>query len=269
VNEPDEERLDQVLRDWASQQRPAPDRLETLGKRILDAAEGPDDRPVPAAPTRGAWTGRLAWFAAGAAAAVVAAAVVLHLWSPNKPDESDHRSVATTEPTEPIPAEARFDAAGLARRARLFGEMQRVFDDNLAWVAESNGDVLLGVEPEARPSPDDGKPIVVRLLVMTRKPGQTAWTRGQSIDLIVRDQELVEVAPPKSGNESLAVWAFRLPDGTIAVDTSLGIRTADAQPAAYSGVQRPKVPRQILQLKSDGAEYRVFETVAVLPEEVG
>jgi hypothetical protein len=151
----------------------------------------------------------------------------------------------------------------------LFAEMQRMFADNLAWVAETNGDVLLGVEPEPRPSADDGRPIVVRLLVMTRQPGHTAWTRQRSIDLIVRDQEFVELAPPDGWDQNLAVWAFRMPDGMIAVDTSLAIRTADAQPACHSGVQRPKVPRQILQLKSDGAEYRVFQTVAVLPEEVG
>ena len=266
MNEPNEERLDQVLRDWASQHRPAPDRLETLGKRILDAAEGSAGSHAPRRPTRTAWAGRLVWFAAGVAAAVVAAAVVLHFWTPKQPGDSDHRPVATTDQ---IPAEAELDAVQLARRARLFGEMRRMFAGNLSWVAESNGDVLLGVEAQARPSPDDGKPIVIRLLVMMRKPGETTWARQQTIDLILRDQEFVELAPSAGWNRNLAVWAFRLPDGRIAVDTSLGISAAGAQPASYSGVQAPEVPRQILELKSDEAEYRVFQTVAVLAEEVG
>ena len=55
----------------------------------------------------------------------------------------------------------------------------------------------------------------------------------------------------------------------IAVDTSLGIEGPGGQASSCSGVQRPQVPQRILDLRTEHNEYRVFQTVAVLPKEAG
>ena len=61
-----------------------------------------------------------------------------------------------------------------------------------------------------------------------------------------------------------------MPDGMIAVDTSFDLESPQAAGSSYSGVQQPSVPQWIFTLKTDEAEYRVFQTVAALPqEEVG
>jgi hypothetical protein len=58
-----------------------------------------------------------------------------------------------------------------------------------------------------------------------------------------------------------------LPDGSVAVDTSISLGAGNKE--SYSGVQRQSVPERILTRKSGDVEYRVFQTVAVLPEKVG
>lgn len=281
MNRRKEENLDRLLRDWATGEQPDQSHLEMLHERIAQAAdqlEGagaetsgiPDDALAPGGARKatlpGAWPTRLGWFALGAAAAILAAVFLLWGLGTRPPVDTPGPRAASGPPAPP---EARLSGRELAAQATVFAAMREVFADQLAWMAEADGKVILGIEPEAQAPPAGSDAITIRLVVMARRSGEADWRPRWSVDCIVHDEQLVEL-PPQDGPENrLAVWTHLLPDGMIAVDTSLGIETSQPGPSSYSGVQRPEVPQQILTLKTDGTEYQVFQTVAVLPKEVG
>ena len=262
TNDPSDDMLDRLLGDWAAAQQPDEAHLAALRKRTLDDAGGRPARPAAPEP----WRTRLAWFGLGAAAAAVAAVLLLPLLMPNPVQDPGGREILRLPPPPP---EVRLDPQQLALHARLFAEMKRVFPSDLAWMAESQGKVVLGIESADRRLPAGSEPITVRLVVMARRPGETAWHCRSRVDVIVYDEEIVQLGPQDGVENTLALWVHRLPDGMIAVDTSLGIEPPDRPALSCSGIQRPAVPEPILTLRTEETEYRVFQTVASLPEEVG
>lgn len=278
-----DDNLDRLLRYWVSGEQPDEAHLESLRRRISQAAdqlEGagtevgsiPDDDPTAGrrrkATLPAAWSSRLAWFTLGAAAAILAAVVLVSRLGPDRAEDTSGEQLAE------VPPEVRLDRRQLAAQAKLLAAMKEVFAGRLTWIAESDGKVILGIEPETQPSPDGSQPITIRLVVMARRPGEATWHRQWNVDCIVHSEQLVELAPQDGSGAQLALWAHLLPDGMIAVDTSLALGARgegrDPQPSTLNTqLFEPQVPRRILTLKTDGTEYQVFQTVAVLPKEVG
>jgi len=270
--------LNRLLRDWTAAEQPDEVHLQALRERISRAADrleghvaeviGVGDDDLTAGDGRktvspATWPSRLGWFALGAAAAILAAVCVVSRLGPDQGrDEPEAYMWAD------LPPEVRLDRHQLAAEATLFAAMKEVFADRLTWMAETDGKVILGIEPENPASADGSQPITIRLVVMAREPGETAWHRRFSVDCIALNEQLVELAPPDGAEARVALWAHVLPDGMIAVDTSLNVAGAYGE-ASSSAVQRPQVPMRILDLRTNENEYRVFQTVAVLPREVG
>ena len=259
-------RLDRLLGDWAAAQRPDEAHLEALQRQISEAAGPATAEPRPKAAAT--WPARLAWFALGAAAAIVAAVLLVPRLIPHPPADPNVPGGPLAGAGD-VPLEVRFDRQQLASKAALFEELREVFAGNLAWMAEADGKVVLGVASEGQTASADPTPITIRLVVMARKPGEADWHRRTSVDVILCNEELVQFGPEVESPEQFAVWAHLLPDGMIAVDTSLDLESPQAAGSSYSGVQQPSVHQRIFTLKTDEAEYRVFQTVAVLPKEVG
>ena len=283
MNHQKDDNLDRLLRYWASGEQPDQAHLEMLRRRISQAADSlegagtevgsiPDDDPT-AGPRRKAllpttWSSRLAWFTLGAAAAILAAVVLVSRLGPDRAEDTSGERLAE------VPPEVRLDRQQLAAQAELLAAMKEVFAGRLTWIAESDGKVILGIEPETQPPPDGSQPITIRLVVMARRPGESTWRRRFSVDCIVPNEQLVELAPQDESGAQLALWAHLQPDGMIAVDTSLGLGARgegqDPQPSTLNTqLFQPQVPRRILTLQTDQHEYQVFQTVAVLPKEVG
>ena len=281
MNIPTDDRLDRLLQEWAAAQTPGSDHLDALCRRISQAVEaaatatptgpadaGPAVRPeaIAAPGAQRAWLSRAWWFGLGAAAAVTAAVLLWPVLRPAAVHDGRGQPLAAGLPAPP---QVRLDGRQLAARAALYAEMRRVFGSDLAWLAETDGSVVLGLQPPGQTAPADSKPIAIRLLVMTRKPGQSEWRAQSRVDVILDDQEYIQFAPKRGPEGQVAFWAYRLPDGMIAVDTSLQVEGSGRPAASHSGIQRPEAPEQIFILRSGETEYRVFQTVAVLPEEVG
>jgi hypothetical protein len=272
-----DDNLDRLLRDWAAAEQPDEAHLAALRERISRAADaspghlaeviGAGDHDLMAADGRKSispaqWAGRWGWLALGAAAAILAAVFMFSRLGPERGRDGQRRQSAD------LPAEVRLDRHQLAAQANLFAAMEEVFADRLTWMAEAEGKVMLGIESENPAPPDGSQPITIRLVVVAREPGEAAWHRRFSVDCIARSEQLVELAPPEGAEAGVAFWAHVLPDGMIAVDTRLDVAGAYPE-ACSSAVQRPRVPMQILDLRTKRSEYRVFQTVAVLPREVG
>ncbi len=283
MNRQKDDNLDRLLRYWASREQPDEAHLESLRRRISQAADSlegagtevgsiPDDDPTASRRRKAllpaAWSSRLAWFTLGAAAAILAAVVLVSRLGPDRADDTPGEQLVE------VPPEVRLDRQQLAAQAKLLAAMKEVFAGRLTWMAESDGKVILGIEPETQPSPDGSQPITIRLVVMARRPGEATWRRRWSVDCIVHNEQLVELAPQDGSGAQFAFWAHLLPDGMIAVDTSLGLGARgegrEPQPSTLdTQLFEPQVPQRILTLKTDGTEYQVFQTVAVLPKEVG
>jgi hypothetical protein len=278
VNDQTNNKLDELLRAWAAAEQPGQTHLESLCERAFQAAgllKEAGGEPVGMAhkglagrghprPTRSAtWPSRLGWFVLGLAAAILAVALLVSRLGPDQ--------VQDVTPPQPLdfPSAARLDQRQLLLQATSFAAIGEVFADQLAWMAETNGKVLLGVEPEAEALAAGPEAISVRLVVMARRRGQLDWQPHLNVDCITYGEQVVELPVEAGSEDRLALWTYLLPDGMIAVDTTLGIEGAGGEGLSSSTVLRPQVPQQILDLEIDQTEYRVFQTAAVLPKEMG
>jgi hypothetical protein len=141
-----------------------------------------------------------------------------------------------------------------------------VFNGRLAWAAEDGDRVQLGLTADAALVSPNRQPLAIRVIVLARTAGTPAWKAVWGADIVTRDEQLVELAPEKAGGANLRVWAHRLPDGMIAVDADLALSGKSPLRSSSSGIQQGGVPQQVFSLQTDDAEYRVYQTVAVLQD---
>jgi hypothetical protein len=240
--------LDALLRDWRRRQDATAD-ADALATRVVTAMRSDSAALAPPGPPpQRRWAERTAWFAAGIAAA---AAVVLVLRSPAR-DEAAH-----------WPPSVRFAAAQLAEKATLVAGMEDTFGDGLAWIAEHDRRVDVGLVPESLRRSGDA--VALRIVVLSRRVGETGWTPVWQSDVITREEQLVDVPAGPQGTGRLRLWTHPLPDGAIAVDGELALTDAPLPlRASYGGVQRPGEPRRVTGNRADGVEWQVIQTVVPL-----
>ena len=90
-------------------------------------------------------------------------------------------------------------------------------------MAEDGRLVHLGLLAEASRAARHARPLVVRVVVLRRKTGDTQWQRVWGTDLMTCAEELVELTPEKAGGAVLRTWTQCLPDGMVAVDADLAL----------------------------------------------
>ena len=114
--------------------------------------------------------------------------------------------------------------------------------------------------PDAPPA--RGTALAVRIVVLSRRAGNAAWTPVWQSDVVTRDEQVVDVAAGPDGTGRLRLWTHPLPDGAIAVDGELALAAADTPVAAsFSGVQRPGEPQRVTGRRTDDVEWQVIQTV--------
>lgn len=262
MNEPQDKHLDRLLHDWAEAKLRGRASDQDLSRRILNRVDAQQAEvnwrtgsPLAHKPAR--WSTRLAWFGLGAVASAATAIILAVCWTP-----------------EPVnlalpPRESSSRPADLAPQAKAFLEMQAIFGNNLAWLAETEGKVMLGLQGQAPASRASSTPITIRVELMVRQPGETEWRTSWSVDCVTLDGELVELTRADGSRNPWMVWAHVLPDGMIAVDSSLRWEGLHGEANAYDVIHRPGVRRSVFEWRHEGVEYRVFQTAATLPGGVG
>jgi len=275
MNEHDEKKIDRLLGDWSSGERADLEHLDRLAERIksaIDAHVAPDPQygpltaPLPA--TNAGWRTPLTWFSLGVAASVLVTGLGIAWFVARE------KPIVLPESAEST-AFAQIDAGQIHNRATLFRELNDFYAGNLAWMAEVDGRVVLRVDSSKIGSPSSPvqgnvareRSVTVRVVVVARAAGDERWQTLWKADVMAENDQFVQIGPSDGAKHDLSVWAHMLPDGSVAVDTSISLEAGNQD--SYSGVQRPSVPERILTRKAGNVEYRVFQTVAVLPEKVG
>jgi hypothetical protein len=265
TNEP-RDKLTPLLRQWAERQSLDEKAMETLRAQVvqqLQDSPGADLRLLPPAGRRSPLVGRVAWFSLGAAATLLIAAF---LW-PCRPVDQPAVETATSEDSSAL---ALFSKPQLEEKATLLSEMERLFANRLAWVAEDSGEVRIGVAGDGE-KPSQGVPIAVRVVVVARKIGSLHWKPVWNVDVVTRGEQTVDITPPGHPGESFQIWALPLPDGMVAVDTNVALNGdgSAATQSSSSGIQKADTPNRTFRLKKGDVEYEVYQTVSLLKDRVG
>jgi hypothetical protein len=238
-----------MLRDWAGSKEPSVAHLDKLAAGIRNGivARRYEEAPAPAGI---GLLPRLAYAALGSAVTLGLAA----FW------------VLRLQPVDNGDA-ARFAAISAQRAAvggKLFAEMEKLFAEDFRWVAESNGDMDLGVGSlpggVVRPS----VPALVRLTVVARMEGQKTWRQVWNADVMVRSEDRVEISPNRKADNRLAIWLCPLEDGKVAVESVMSLDAPVKAGGRLGTVVAQGVPTEVLAVRSGGTEYRVFQTTTVL-----
>jgi hypothetical protein len=260
-----QDRLDEVLEQWTQRHAPAASELERLTQQISAAlAEGKplaapgETQARPRAGARARMAGALAL------TGTLAAGLLLTYLVATAPRRRGAKAPKDVPPT-PF-AMARFQQGQLAGKARLLAEAQRLFGGQLAWLAEADSQVQMGLTDDG---PVSGPAVAVRLVLLRRHDPTQPWTCAWSTDVIARAQEVVQWANPPDGPSRLSLWAYVLPDGLIAIDTAFELPGRAAVWSAASGLQAEGVPTLAHAVHDQGIEYQMLQTVAVVNEKVG
>ncbi len=237
------------LRNWRRRQDQDRDQTALAARVGAAIRTDPGIAPAVAIPGDRRWLERSAWFAAGLAAAV---AVAWFAW-PARHDDA----------AADWPPSVRFAARQLAEKTAVVAGMEATFGTGLAWIAEHDRRVDVGLAPADAVG---GGRVAVRIVVLTRQAGETRWRPAWQSDVVARDEQLVDVAAGPGGGGRLRLWTHALPDGAFAIDGELRLAHA-AVPlaAAYGGVQRPGEPRRVTGNRTGDVEWQVIQTVVPLP----
>ena len=275
-NQHDDERLDMLLNDWSAGSY-SPERLSSLHDRIVTAATDPDDSevetvrqprqladvsfrrvPPPAQPLRSRGPTAAAGLAASVLSALSVATLILLISSRGHHDAPGK--------TDSPPGYAWLRTEHVESKTVLLQEMDSLFDRRLAWLAETQNQMdfaLLEHQPQtAADHPADR--LAVRVVVERRPVGSSAWQLAWTVDVMSRSEEVVSVTPPVAGGNELQLWAYRLPDGTIAVDSALQFSGQQPFSTQTSGLHHDDTPMKVASAVQEDTEYRVFQSVAVL-----
>ncbi len=267
--QPQDPELDRLLERWA-ERRQATKNLDQLHAQITsawheEAAQSQDASVSPRAPfvwPRYRMRTRVIWFALGVAAAVIFAVCVSLIRDDNS------RNV----PVRPILDVVGIPTHQVTEKAKLLREMERLFENRLEWVAETDGRVLLEIRGEG---PDEGRipaptGLAVRVVVVRRTPNQSQWNPVWAVDLVARQEQVIRLTPESTAlpeGAELFLWAYAADEQMVAVDSSLSLGGLPVE-STFSGMQQSGIPTVVHATERSGVQYQVFQTVAILDNEV-
>ena len=266
MNETNRDPLDRLLRGWAARHAADSGSLERIQGAIGQALEQDDPLQVGgttlAAPGR--WQSGVLWPSLGVVAALLLALVSAMFWSPQRPE------IARLDlPSSSGDVQAGITPEQLVRETKLFAELDRVFGRQLRWVAEWDGKVELGIEPDATAAVQaNSKPVTIRFTVVKRGQSDRDWSVAWTVNLVVRNEQLVQLQPAEADSPSLMVWIYTLADGKIACDADLSLGGSEGLHVKASELQSAGDVRELASTAEGGVEYRVYQAVQLLDPEV-
>lgn len=296
--------LDELLHQWADGRTASSERLDNLQERIVLALDNEDcsstesfaARPeqVPTFSSQPVGTRRASLI--GFLVGVTLTALVAMIWVTQQTGQKAPQPQLADGIQTATPEYARLNDDQLHSQRVLLAEMKSLFGDRLTWLAETDSRIEFGLSDRQdsnvdSTSEDAAEQLAVRVVVEKRASADSDWQLAWSVDVMSRSEEFVELAPATGDGTSMTLWAYALPDGMVAVDSELSFSDHDggdddddedggdkaitsvseggAFRAAFSHIQQDRLPSEELLIGSDGVEYRVFQTVAVLDKKVG
>jgi hypothetical protein len=213
-------------------------------------------------------------------------ALVAFVWFAQSAGVEDSPSSLAGGAQSALPDYAQLNDDQLRGQTVLLSEMKELFGDQLTWLAETDERIEVGLSDRQNTggdstSGDTAVPLAMRVVVEKRASATHAWELAWTVDVVSKSEEVVDLAPETADGTSMRLWAYAMPDGMFAVDSELAFSNnelsgATESPArgeifraAFSNVQHDRLPSEELLTGSDGLEYRVLQTVAVLDKKVG
>ncbi len=182
-------------------------------------------------------------------------------------DRSSAKSSTSPLPLEQLTGLSALPREQLVAKARLFAEMRAVFGNQLDWIAETTDRVEIGLIKDPAAARQPGL-LVVRMVVERRSTATSDWKTVWSADVVAPNEESVTLRPvPGASPATLSLWAYRLPDGMVFVESKLTL--SDRQAAILSSsesILENNRPTEVSAMDADGAQYRVLHTAATLDD---
>jgi len=248
------DKLNNLLRQWSEERQSSDRHLGSLADQIrLEAVRQRTRYSGADASSVGFWQ-KLSFAGLGAAVALVA--VLGILYGASGPDaligcNGVARLIAVTDKDRQA-------------SSRLFYEMEKLFPESLAWVAESNGEVGMGVDSSAGGVSGNAQPMLVRLMVVARKDDASCWSTIWNADVMLRGEDVVEVVPNKESGNKLAFWVYPLSDGKIAIDSEVALNLPLPLSSRGSMVVKQGEANEIISISENGIEYKLLQVVTKL-----
>lgn len=305
--------LDRLLSQWIDQRAVRRDRLDDLQDRIVRALVEDRDQAATASSDPMASTKSLAPVATvdsmlptvssvtlparavntkrarltGFLVGVTLMAMVAFVWLAQSVPVKRSHPWLVEKAQAAFPDYARLNDDQIQRRTVLHSEMKELFGQQLAWLAETDERVEVGLSDRPPATSDESRwgdaaiPLFVRVVIEKRAASQKDWELAWTVDVVSQSEELIELAPEVSNGTSMRLWAYALPDGVFAVESELVFSNeGTSRPVMNSeeveifrsesfNIQQNRIPSAMLLTGSDGVQYRVLQTVAGLKSRVG
>lgn len=247
--------IEERLKNWAVRHAVSPGHLDGLAKQVTtEAARHRYLSPNGNASIGTPFMSKLGYALTGA----VVAGVIFVLCGPHSVSQnSDTAFAGVAQLARPTP-----DQMNSIRR--IFSETTRLFPKQLRWMAQSNGDMGLGVEDENGIPVADTPPILVRMVVVSRLDGESDWRPLWSTDVVLRGEELVEISPNRNSANKLTMWVYPLQNGRVAVDTAVDLDKPLKFSSRLNSVVKVGEPAEVATVRMGDTEYRLFQTIEPL-----
>lgn len=108
--------------------------------------------------------------------------------------------------------------------ALLLREFDRLFDGRWNWVGEVNDQSHVELDEDRDASTEPR--VAVRLVAVERRRGESSWRVIWKASLLTRSQQWVQLPRRLTGEDSVSVWAYALPDGAVMVESSVELRSS-------------------------------------------
>jgi hypothetical protein len=266
MNETNRDPLNLLLRDWAARHAADSGSLDRIQAAIRQSMAQDDTLHLGGASRAalGRWQSRAMWPLIGVVAALLLATVSVTFWSRKRPEIARH-----APPQSSGDVRAGITPEQLVRDTKLFAELDRVFGRQLRWVAEFDGKLELGIEPDATAAlPANSQPVTIRFMVVKRGQSDRDWSVVWTVNLVARNEQLVQLQPADADSPSLMVWTYTLADGKIACDAELSLGGSRAWRMKASELQSAGDVKELASAAEGGVEYRVYQAVQLLDHEV-
>ena len=236
-SEPESERLEGVLRDWLDAQQQTPNEQEALSGRITGALHETLQKQSLKSlepSSKHAKSSRLDWVYLAIAAASVLICMVV--WSRQEIGQNQERfSQSNSEAVPEAVGQPAMDSISIDSKARLLAEMQQIFDNRVAWIAETDGKMWFELVDGEKSTGERRMVLRLEILASNSVSAEDSPGRIWAMDLILENEQVVEVRTLATSPE-VSVWPYILPDGSVAVETCLNLPGRNAMKSRTTSV---------------------------------
>jgi len=253
-----EDKLNQLLRQWAEAKSKTTDELRPLEDEITDKLASIHQEKQSPIPFKFRFPTAVKWAIAGVACLLIVSSLLLLRSDDSSelptPTEIKQYTQCRAECTTP---------EKLDDKALLFDELELLFSDRFRWFADYNGEVRLHIDDIQGSFLQSSRPIYYRLSVLKKDSETDSWQTSWSADLLFRSEELVEVKTDLSDNDQLLLWVYPVDEHKAAFDVNIpGALTGE--PIKISDIQTINQPMPIKSLRRGDDEYIIYQTVSFL-----